>query len=103
MADNALYTWDGRWWGFTSNGRIFSKSCEYKGWIDDDGRAWRSNGTFLGELVDETYVLRRTAMMATPARRAARARPAQRAPRAPRANRAPRAPRSGRVDALADL
>lgn len=101
MADGPLYTWDGRWWGFILNGRIFTTESEYRGWIDDDGRAWRKDGSFLGELTEEAYILRRTAM-ATPANRAARATPATPARRAARANRAARAGRAGKVDALAN-
>jgi len=97
-----LYKWSGQYVGFIHNDRLFDASSGYIGWVEEDGRCWAANGSFLGELVDENYVLRRTAM-ATPASKAAKARPASPATPARRANRAGRATRAGWIDALAHL
>ena len=90
-----IYRWNGEYFGFISNGRLFDATSKYLVWVTDDGRVWRRNGTFLGEIENENYILRRTSM-ATPATRATRATPATPATPALRANRA----RAGRVDAL---
>ena len=97
-----LFKWSGEYAGFIYGGRLFDASSDYIGWIEDDGRCWDSGGAFLGELVEGSYVLRRSAM-ATPASRAARAHPATPAMPARRADRAGRATRAGWDDALEDL
>lgn len=94
-----IYRWNGQYFGFIKNDRLFSASSQYLGWVTEDGRAWRRNGTFLGEVENENYILRRTSM-ATPATRAVRATPAIPATPARRANRAGKALRAGRIDAL---
>ena len=94
-----IYRWNGRYFGFIRNDRLFAADSTYLGWLDDDGRVWEANGNFLGEIVDDNYILRRTSM-ATPARRARRATPATPAAPARAANRAGRASRAGWVDAL---
>lgn len=79
-----IYQWNGQYFGFIKNDRLFNASSQYLGWVTEDGKVWRRNGTFLGEVENENYILRRTSM-ATPARRA---------------NRAGKASRAGRIDAL---
>ena len=96
---NRIFRRNGQYFGFIRNGRIFAADSSYIGWLDDDGRVWEAGGNFLGEIVDEKYILRRN-NMATPARRAARTRPATPATPARPANRAGRAPRAGWSDAL---
>jgi hypothetical protein len=49
----AIYRWNGEYFGFLRNGRLFNASSEYLGWITDDGRVWRKDGSFLGEIEDE--------------------------------------------------
>ncbi|MDQ5935675.1 MAG: hypothetical protein QG574_2990 [Cyanobacteriota bacterium erpe_2018_sw_21hr_WHONDRS-SW48-000092_B_bin.40] len=97
-----LYTWRGSYCGFIQNNCIFDLRCRYLGWLENDGRAWHSDGHFWGELVDENYILRRTSM-ATPARRAIRATPATPATPAVPATRATRAIRAGYTDAFTDI
>ncbi|WP_432280472.1 4-fold beta flower protein [Tropicimonas omnivorans] len=97
-----LYTWAGRYCAFIRNGWIFDRHSHYLGWLTEDGKAWERDGSFLGELVDENYILRRTAM-AIPARRAVRPSPARPATPAARVNRAGRVSRAGRIDALEEL
>ncbi len=97
--DGPLYRWSGEYFGFFRSGCFFRADSEYLGWVSDDGRVWQADGTFLGELVDQNYVLRRRSM-AEPARRARRARPARPARPARKANRAGRARRSSWDDAL---
>jgi hypothetical protein len=77
---------------------MFDKDSKYLGWIDG-GEVWRKNGTYLGELVDGAYILRRTSSPKK-ASRAVRACPATPATPATRASRAGRPQRAGYVDAL---
>ena len=97
-----IYRWSGQYFGFLKNGNLFSNTSNYLGWVTEDGRVWKSNGQFLGEIVDEHYILRRTSM-ATPATRARKATPARPATPARRASRAGRASRASMVDALSEL
>ncbi len=94
-----IYRWNGEYFGFISNSRLFDATSRYLGWVTDDDRVWRRNGIFLGEIENDNYILRRTSM-ATPATRATRATPSTPAIPARRANRAARASRAGRNDAL---
>lgn len=95
----AIYRWNGEYFGFIRNDNLFNSSSEYLGWITEDGRVWRKDGSFLGEIEDENYILRRTSM-ATPAIRAPKATPATPATRPRRPNRAGRVSRAGCVDTL---
>ena len=94
-----VYRWNGEYFGFILRGRFYRSDAEYLGWIESDGDVWRANGSYLGELVDGSYVLRLTSR-AIRARRAARARPATPSRGARPASRAGRARRSGWTDAL---
>jgi hypothetical protein len=58
-----IYKWSGNYWGFIYNNRIFDKDSNYKGWIDDEKRAWNSDGVYIGEIVNENYILRRNSKM----------------------------------------
>jgi hypothetical protein len=68
------------------------------GWVDGK-EVWRRDGTYLGEIVSNNYILRRTSM-ATKARKAAKATPAMPASPARKANRAGKAQKEGYIDAL---
>jgi hypothetical protein len=96
-----VYRWSGEYFGFISNERLFDKHCKYLGWVDEN-EVWRSNGTFLGEIIDEHYILRRVNMTPRTAR-TARTTPITPAKPAFRVNRAQRVQRSGRVDALVEF
>jgi len=94
-----IYRWSGEYFGFIRNGRLFDSSANYLGWLSDEGRVWRTDGTFLGELSGENYILRRTSMMC-PTPRTPRIPPIKPIAPIPKLNRPGRTPRSGRVDAL---
>jgi hypothetical protein len=97
-----IYRWSGQYFGFISNDRLFDASSHYLGWITEDGRVWRANGSFLGEIEDENYILRRTSM-STPSNRSARSRPSTPSVPSTKSNRSGRSARSGRVDALEEF
>lgn len=58
-----IYKWKGDYWGFIYNNRLFDKSSNYKGWIDNEGKVWSSEGKYVGEIVNDNYVLRRDSKM----------------------------------------
>ena len=93
-----IYRWNGEYFGFLYNGRLFDKHSIYLGWVDEN-EVWKKDGTYLGEIIDGSYILRRTSI-ATRAIRAIRATPATPAIPASKANIAARAIRSSYVDAL---
>lgn len=97
-----IYRWDGRYFGFISGGRLFGTNSDYLGWVDDSGRVWRADGQFLGELVNESYILRRQSAP-QPLARLPRLAPVPPIPPAPRINRVGRVGRVGWIDALLGL
>jgi hypothetical protein len=99
--DGPLYKWDGTYCGFVRNGYLFDANSEYKGWIEEGGDAWDSHGRFIGELVDENYILRRSTQ-AQPANRVARVQPVSPVTPVGRVNRVGRVGRAGSDDALED-
>lgn len=53
-----VFRWSGEHFGFIHRDFLFAKSGRYLGWVDKDGLVWRSDGVFLGELVEASYVMR---------------------------------------------
>jgi len=53
-----IFRWNGEYFGFVHRWRLFDSRSYYLGWVDE-GEVWRRDGTYLGELVDGYYVLRR--------------------------------------------
>jgi len=53
-----IFRWNGEHLGFIHRWRLFDLRSYYLGWVDE-GEVWRRDGTYLGELVDGCYVLRR--------------------------------------------
>lgn len=96
-----IFRWTGEYFGFIISDCLFDGSSMYAGWIDRD-RAWRHDGHYLGEIVDEHYVLRNT-MMTPPSPRIPRISPIPPIPPIPPINRIGRIPKIGWVDALDDL
>jgi hypothetical protein len=58
----AIFRWSGQYFGFVQNGNLFAADGRYLGWVDETGRVWSANGLFLGEVVDDKYILRRLSM-----------------------------------------
>ena len=52
------FRWSGEYCGFRYHGRLFDAQSNELGWVDAAGRAWRSDGTCLGALIEEHYLLR---------------------------------------------
>ena len=53
-----IFRWNGEHFGVIHRWRLFDSRSYYLGWVDE-GEVWRRDGTYLGELVDGCYVLRR--------------------------------------------
>jgi hypothetical protein len=97
-----IFQWSGQYFGFIKNGRLFDAEAEYIGWIDEKGRAWNSDGTYLGEVVEENYVLRNTSKVPLMSR-IPRIAPISPIPPISTVNRVGRAAKAGWIDALAEL
>jgi hypothetical protein len=57
-----IYKWSGKYFGFISGDNFFDASSNWIGWIED-GKVWRSNGKFLGEIYNDNYILRKTTIV----------------------------------------
>ena len=58
-----IFHWNGKYFGFIKNEKLFSKTSKYLGWIDNNGNAWNKDGHYLGEQVNDNYILRKTSKM----------------------------------------
>jgi hypothetical protein len=94
-----IHRWSGEYVGFVSNGRLFDAHSNYLGWVEDDGRAWKADGRFLGEIVEGNYLLRRASMI-EPIPRIPRIPPIPPISPIPRINRIGRIDRMGWDDAV---
>ena len=99
MSRRPIYRWDGAYFGFFANTRVFDATGNYLGWVDDRDRVWHADGTYCGEVVDDNYILRPT-NRADPPPRLPRVPPVPPLPRLPSVPRLPRLPRLGWQDAL---
>jgi hypothetical protein len=94
-----LFCWSGRFVGFCVDGCLFEANGVYRGWEDAAGRVWHYDGQYLGERVEQHYVLRRVAW-ATPVPQPRRVPPVVPELPLPPPHRAARPPRPGWEDAL---
>jgi hypothetical protein len=53
-----IFRWNREHFGFIHRWHLFDSRSYFLGWVDE-GEVWRCDGTYLGELVDGCYVLRR--------------------------------------------
>jgi hypothetical protein len=94
-----VYKWSGKYWGFISNNKLFDQNATYCGWIDEDNRVWNTDGFFLGEVIDENYILRKNMKM-QPMNKIPKMAPMQPMPPLPRMDRVGRISRLGWDDVL---
>ncbi len=95
----AIYRWNGEYFGFLADDRLYAADGTYLGW-SEDGQVWLNSGRFLGEIVEDHYLLKRIV-------------DCPHAPKPPRVAvagasragtpRAPKNPLEGWVDALDDV
>jgi hypothetical protein len=56
-----IFRWSGEYFGFlTHTGFLFDARGEYIGWARDGHSVWVADGSYLGEIVDVSYILRDT-------------------------------------------
>lgn len=91
----SLFTWAGTPAGHISNGNVFDSRNAWIGWIEGQ-EVWSRNGQFLGELIDGSYIMKRTAQMPRMAKMPRMAP----IPPMPPMPAMPRMPRMGYVDVL---
>ena len=94
-----VFKWSGAPFGFIHGGALFGYDGRYVGWIARDGKVWHGDGRYIGDLVDEEYVLRNTQRLDPPPA-VSRVSPVSPTPPAMPASRMPRPPRPGWIDAL---
>jgi len=97
----AIFRWTGEYFGFIVNKNLLDINGTYLGWIEDD-QVWGSDVVYLGEVVEENYILRR-AVMIPRIPRIPRIPPIPPIPPIPEIDRIGRVPRVGWVDALDDF
>jgi hypothetical protein len=102
LTDRPLFTWSGEYFGFLHDGYVFDRNGKYVGWATREGAVWFRDGSFLGEIVEDNYVLRRQTMV-NPIHRVPLVPPIPAVPRVPAIRRIPRIPRLGWIDPLESL
>jgi hypothetical protein len=81
---------------------LFGADGRYLGWGDPDGQVWQRDGTYLGRMEEDGYVLR-DLRRAPPVRRTPPVPPLPAAPPTPSGSRLARPPRPGWADGLAGV
>jgi hypothetical protein len=59
MERKILYKYNGQYWGFVLKGRIYNKDAKYFGWIDKKNRCWNYDGDYIGNLVEDKYIIQK--------------------------------------------
>ena len=97
-ATQPIYRWNGKYFGFMSNGYLLDAAGTYRGWIDGNGTVWQANGKFLGDLVGGEYVLLQHSMKRESQPKRLSPSPVMLPPRPE--DKPARSPRAGYVDGL---
>jgi hypothetical protein len=101
MGDIPVFRWSGEYFGFIRDNNFFDKDGIYLGWLEYE-RIWKIDGEFLGELIDENYILRNKFDVPICCR-VPRTPPLRPIPPTPSTDRAGKELRSGWVDSLEEL
>jgi hypothetical protein len=54
-----IFRWNGEYFGFIWKNRLYDENSNYIAWIDGE-EVWKKDGTYLGDLYENTYILRPT-------------------------------------------
>ncbi len=54
-----IFRWSGKYFGFIWQNRLFDEESNYVTW-NDGIEVWKKDGTYLGDLFENTYILRPT-------------------------------------------
>ena len=98
----SIYRWNGVYFGYLNKSSLFNAKSTYLGWVEADGGVWRKNGTYLGNITNVNYILRKTSLV-TPPHVSSRETPVPHTLQLRRAYRACNAPMPGYVDALVEF
>jgi hypothetical protein len=60
---NHIFRWNGQPLGFVHNNHLFDSASKYLGWVEPNGTVWLSNGSYVGDLVEGSYILRNSMKM----------------------------------------
>ncbi len=96
-----VFKWTGIYAGFFKNDRLFDRFGRYLGWRDAQGSVWKYDGTWLGHLVEQSYLARD--LRALPQRRPPQVPPVPARPPMPPAPRVAQVVRAGCRDPLEAL
>ena len=55
-----IFRWNGEYFGYLRNDRLFNAKSKYLGWATIDGHVWKADGTYLGDIENMNYILRRS-------------------------------------------
>ncbi|MEJ1355256.1 MAG: hypothetical protein RNU03_00100 [Candidatus Sedimenticola sp. (ex Thyasira tokunagai)] len=99
MATTSLFTWSGQYVGFMDGKWLYYCNGRYLGWRDHQYLVWQADGTFLGQLVEEHYVMRNLARC-YPARQTPPVPPLPHDPPLSAGSQLPQQPRPGWIDTL---
>jgi hypothetical protein len=97
-----IHRWTGEYIGFLDGDWLYDTEGSYLGWREEPGAMWFRDGVYLGQVVENHYVLR-DVRWAQPVRRAPPVSPLPCAPPPRPGSRSPRIPRPNWTDGLAAL
>lgn len=55
---SVVFKWSGVYAGFFQDNHLFDRNGRYLGWRDGRGEVWKYDGSWLGRVVDEHYLIR---------------------------------------------
>jgi hypothetical protein len=94
-----IFRWSGEYFGFIKDGFLFDANGTYVAWAEADGSVWRTDGTYLGDIVEQNYILRNPTR-STAGNREPRPPPLRPGPMPTQVRRAPKVLRKGWIDSL---
>jgi len=97
-----IFRWSGEYFGFIHSSNLFDATSNYLGWVDNGGYVWSSNGSFLGQVIDNNYILKHTGAV-EPSSKVSPILPTSPTPPCPEPPRVGRALPFGWQDALEEL
>jgi len=57
-----VFKWNGQYVGFIHNGNLLDLNSRYLGWMEEEGQVWNANGSYLGQVIEGSYILRNATM-----------------------------------------
>ncbi len=92
-----IFRWNGEYWGFVLGDDLYDANGHQVGMIDKSNKVWLNNGKYLGDLIDENYILR-SEHISEPVPKITRVATNSVTPLIPQVNRVGRVSRAGWID-----